>query len=209
MASKIIKRASAVYSHYNGGETAAQVLGRDCDLEYLGREARYPLSGYGRHNQIYRVVGTDDAVIIWNDTTGTNLVGGIEVRGGWFASRRAHGKRCRAVAEATGLPFEAVLAVGPERAAELAEATAQVRACACVSGQGWCVYTTPAPKGEIVLHSEGVHALQKCGIARRKDVLVALLPNFAETIGKMGQKNSTRLAELLLRRAGLSGVDRY
>ncbi|MED5094523.1 hypothetical protein [Bacillus safensis] len=98
--------------------------------------------------------------------------------------KRAYAKRCGNVSRATGLPFEIVLAVSPERVDILKGI------------------------GNLIPTKEQVWALVHCGIERRKEALYQVLGYFkyhALNVHEMGQINSDRLANYIAKPA----LDKY
>lgn len=117
-------------------------------------------------------------------------------------AQKAYAAECRAAAAQYGLSFETVLAVSSAHA----EAVNYVVTC---------LESTPTEfmsSMELELtsdfarceadgwrHSGGSAWDLRCGIARRKSVLVRLFPEMVDSISAMGQLNSTRLADEVLK----------
>lgn len=89
-------------------------------LQYLGTRSRWTGTGY--HDSLYRIHGTDDRVVVSHNDGPVDNLGwaNASLEKGYFAQARAYGAACREAARQHGLTVEAVLAVGPENAAEFA-----------------------------------------------------------------------------------------
>ncbi|MDR0398011.1 MAG: hypothetical protein LBH36_02405 [Candidatus Nomurabacteria bacterium] len=159
-------RASQITSRSVGSELE---LPRDTELEFVERQSRQPGTAYSRN--VYRIVGTDDAVVVRHDTDTAKILAG------YFQARKDYGAACSKAARNCGLPFEVVLAVGPDNAEEFAQVAKSLR-------------------GKV---SQGEVYELSCGIGRRKAALGRLLPEsrLKVEILAMGQKNSTRVAEFV------------
>ncbi len=151
-------------------------------VEFIETQSRWTGTGY--KNSIYRVVGTDDAIIILhNNGTVDNLSwDSVRVKKGYFAERRSYGQRVGALARKYRLPFELCLALGDRE-----------------NIYPWFL-SALTQLGHVTVST--VNDLW-AGINRRKAGLrVALGDDLYDAIGidKMGQQNSTRIAEYVAKR---------
>ena len=117
-------------------------------------------------------------------------------------AQRAYAAECGSAAAQYGLSFETVLAVGPANA----ESVYQVVTCLEQVPFEHMSTTVAELVSDFVSceadgwrHSGGIAWDLGCGIARRKSVLVKVFPEMAELISAMGQLNSTRLANEVLK----------
>lgn len=144
--------------------------------------------GTGYRNLIYRVIGTDDAVIIEENHHSSGMFyDRARMEPGYFAQQRAYGAACRRESKCWGLPMEVCLALGPELCEEFAIKVAAV--------------TT--------VSADMLHELS-CGIGRRKAAILKLLDEapgglcserLAERVNSFGQANAWRVADYLSAKA--------
>lgn len=161
---------------------SATGLSADTELEFIEQVAR--CTGTGYRNSIYRVVGSDDAIIIkHNNGAPDNLSwDSVEVITGYFAERKAYGQVVGMLTRKYRIPFEVGLAIGTKEKLY----PWFLAACAQLD------HLTEDDKSDL-----------RAGIARRKAGLqVALGQDLYDAldIDGMGQRNSSRIASYVLSR---------
>lgn len=191
-------------AHYAEGRTISSETGLapETEVEYISSQSRWTGTGY--YNSVYRVCGTDDALIIrHNDGPRDNVFwDNVSIKKGYFAKQRSYGAACRRASRQYHLPMEVCLALGPELIAEFADEAAKL-----TYRRGGSIYSTyegDAPIEPYVLNSTSLHELF-CGIGRRKRAILGLIAGCSEElkakIQEMGQKNSRRIAHFLADKA--------
>jgi hypothetical protein len=185
-------------AHYADGRTVASETGLapETEVEYIGRQSRWTGTGY--YNSIYRICGTDDALVIrHNDGPMSNVSwDNVSLKKEYFAEQRSYGTACREASQKYHLPMEVCLAVGPEFCEEFAAEAAKV-----TYREGGFIgsNTTGFAKVEPYKLDDGAVNELRAGIGRRKGAIIALLAGCSEElkakIDRMGQKNSTRIAQ--------------
>ena len=170
-----------------GDYPAAEVLPEmdpNTELEFCQSVSRQAGTGYA--DDIYRIVGTDDAVIVecnlYNNDDGFH--DSVRVVEGYFAERRNYGVACGEASRRLALPFQVVLAVGPEFADE---------------------YKVALDLVERKPDRQLYHELVNCGIERRKSAILWLIgENISDElyskVQNFGQVNSDRIARHLARK---------
>lgn len=149
-------------------------------FEYVDTQSRWVGTGY--ETDIFRIVGTDDALLIYRNEGGgqSPFYDDPCFEEGYFAERRAYGKACGELAKKYKVPFELVLAIGPRE--KLVEYFAALK---------------------VPFNKDWEHELTGCGIARRKSAITEVIgETMAEKISlsSMGQINSARVARYLTTR---------
>jgi hypothetical protein len=188
-------------AHYADGRTVSSETGLapETEVQYICYQSRWTGTGYG--NSIYRICGTDNALVIrHNDGPRDNLCwDNVEIKEGYFAEQRAYGAACRKASKRYHLPMEVCLAVGPELIAEFANEAAKVTYRR--EGAIYGTYEDDAPIEPYVLNCTTSHELS-CGIGRRKRAVIGLLAECSEElktkIREMGQRNSERIARFFI-----------
>lgn len=160
-------------------QESPEVIPYHLDVEATWADSVSKMAGTGYTTDIYRIVGTDDAVVIHRNEGGVHcpFYDLVTFKPGFFTERRVHWEKCKKMAEQFSVPVELVLAVYPVE--EVVEAFAEM---------------TPAFDKELD------HELRRCGIARRKEAIAKIIgEGLADVIdlSRMGQKNSTRIALFL------------
>lgn len=157
--------------------TLAEILelSPELEVEWIDRVSRWTGTGYT--NDIYRVVGTEDAIVVENNHyCEGRFFACPDYKPGYFAEKRSYAKECGKISRKTSIPFEVVLAIGPNHPMEVYQALLSV-------------------KGQTV--TEETMSDLCAGINRRKYgcevVLGSDLYNTLQ-IGGMGQSHSTRVA---------------
>ena len=153
-------------------------LPADTLVEWVGRRSRWTGTGYV--DSLYRIVGTDDLLIIHHNDGPLEDIhrDTAEVKKGFFDEARIYSKRVGKLSRKYGIPFNVALALGD-----------------CEELYYWFVAATPKQKLRRVTNKTlaNLHA----GISRRKEGLFEVLGAElydALKIGGMGQENSTRIA---------------
>ena len=151
------------------------------DVSFVRRMSRKAGTGYADY--VFRIDGSDDAIIV---RTGLNTRAVLER--GYFAKSRSYAQACGRLSREFNIPFEVALVLGTDRAV-YPRFTAEVASAvdALVAGEG----SAPAAEDDLC-----------CGINRRKAALEWCLEqevSEALRIKRMGQKNSARLADYILR----------
>ena len=149
----------------------------NAEMEFVQKQTRWVGTGY--KNSIYRLMGTDDAIIIVHGAGKSYqdaLKDCVEYEKGYFTKQKEYARECGKVSREHDIPFYAVLALGPEMA---------IRA-------------------KIILKNTSVFKVGYfwdelgCGISRRKAALLEIFKDdtaLCREIEYMGQINSGRLAE--------------
>ena len=113
---------------YADGRTVASETGLapETEVEYICRQSRWTGTGYT--SDIYRICGTDDALIIrHNDGPVDNIYwDNVQIKKGYFAKQRSYGAACREASQKYHLPMEVCLAVGPDLCEEFATEAGRV-----------------------------------------------------------------------------------
>lgn len=182
--------------HEDGRTVASETgLAPETQVEFVCRQSRWTGTGYA--NSVYRICGTDDALIIRHgDGPVDNIYWDtVIVEKGYFAKQRSYGAACREASQKYHLPMEVCLAVGPELCEEFAAEAAKVT---YQSGGYIGDRVVPATVEPYRLNDGTVNEL-KVGIGRRKKAILSLIAECSEElkakIGDMGQKNSARIAQ--------------
>ena len=191
-------------AHYAEGRTISSETGLapETEVEYISSQSRWTGTGY--YNSVYRVCGTDDALIIrHNDGPRDNVFwDNVVVEKGYFSKQRAYGAACREASRKHHLPMEVCLALSPEFCEEFAAEVDKLTYRR--EGAIYGTYEGDAPIEPYVLNSTSLHELF-CGIGRRKRAILNLLAECSEElkakISGMGQKNSRRVAHFLADKA--------
>lgn len=177
---------------------------RGTEVEHVKTVSRQRGTGY--ENDIYRIVGTDDAVVIGRNwySQYSGFHDTADFAPGYFAEQRAYGAACREASRTYDLPVEVCLAIGPDLVGEFCLLVEQIRLAPETPARSWTAdkdgvrETTPK---DPLLYPELLHELQNCGIYRRKEATLALLPEASEElvrrIESAGQVNSRRVAGYL------------
>lgn len=184
-------------ARYADGRTVASETGLapETEVEYVCRQSRWAGTGYT--NSIYRICGTDDALVVHhNDGPVDNIYwDNVRVEKGYFAKQRSYGAACREASRKYRLPMEVCLAVGPELCEEFAAEAAKV-----AYHPGGFIGSNAVGFAEVEpywLDDGAVNELY-AGIGRRKKATLSLIAECSEElktrIGSMGQKNSERIA---------------
>ena len=184
-------------ARYAAGRTVASETGLapETEVEYICRQSRWTGTGYA--NSVYRICGTDDALIIRHcDGPVDNIYwDNVHVEKGYFARQRSYGAACREASRKYRLPMEVCLAVGPEFCEEFAAEAAKV-----TYHEGGFIGSNAVGFAEVEpywLDDGAVNELY-AGIGRRKKAILSLIAECSEElkakIGSMGQKNSERIA---------------
>lgn len=175
-----LENGSAAYA---AGRTVMSETGLpgDTKVEYVGHRSRWTGTGY--RNSLYRIVGTDDLLVIrHNDGPVNNLDwDNVEVIQGYFRKQREFGREVGFISKMYDVPFEVCLALGTNQ-----EVYPKFIGAIKVARDNNLRYTKLRLMGDL-----------KAGINRRKDGLLAVLGSeLYDAIGieSMGQKNSERLA---------------
>ena len=188
-------------AHYADGRTVSSETGLapETEIEYICYLYRQTGTGYG--NTLYRICGTDDALIIRHNSGPRDNIcwDNVHIEKGYFAKQRPYGAACRKASKRYHLPMEVCLAVGPELckefAAEAAKVTYHHGGVICSNADDDCAETKPYR-----LDNGALHELF-CGINRRKKAILALIAECSEElkakIEGMGQRNSERIAHFL------------
>ncbi len=182
-------------------------------------------SGTARKDKIYRVSGTDTAVVVHEANGGIKNLwrNDIEIDETYFQRSRDYARRCAIAARRHHLPMEVILAIGPEYAADFAYAAGRVKhmhgRIVETTKQGyqtgeWHIYMVcadprrplPRPVDEMP-QSQGIESELywelSCGIDRKKKALLSLLwgasDDLRAKVENMGQKNTQRLADYFKR----------
>jgi hypothetical protein len=153
-------------------------LPADTKVEYVGHRSRWTGTGY--RNSLYRIVGTDDLLVIrHNDGPVDNLDwDNVEVIHGYFRKQREYGREVGVLSKMYDIPFEVCLALGTNQ-------------------EVYPRFTEAIKVARDKVGRTRLLADLKAGINRRKDGLLAVLGSeLYDAIGieSMGQKNSERLA---------------
>lgn len=147
-------------------------LSPETEVEFFQTQCAWPGTGY--RTDIYRVTGSDDAVTVYHNVDITN----VTLRKGYFAERREYGRQCYKASKRTRLPMPVCLALGPDLCDEFAALTNNLEV------------------------SENMKNELSCGIKRRKNAIFMLLgqisPQLKSRIDRMGQGNSSRIADYLI-----------
>ncbi len=174
------------------------------ETEVVYAESQSRQTGTGYRNDIYRICGSDDAIIIrHNDgyVTEDVSVDSVSVSKGYFAEKREYGRACGKLSRRYGVPFEVALVLGTEDSlySRLADALKAAKEGA---------WLTDVEEYIAFLYSEGrdeqysdVFASLSAGINRRKVALKYILGDeFYNELGiyGMGQVHSERLARYVL-----------
>ena len=183
---------------YAKGRTVSSETGLapETEVEYICRQSRWTGTGYT--NDIYRICGTDDALVIrHNDGPMDNICwDGVCIEEGYFASQRSYGAACGKASRKYHLPMEVCLAVGPELCEEFAAEAAKVT---CYPGGFIGSNTIGFAEVKPYKLDDGAVKELGAGIGRRKAAILSLLSECSEELNEkisgMGQKNSTRIAE--------------
>ena len=170
-------------------------LAPETEVEYICRQSRWVGTGYA--NDIYRICGTDDSLIIRHCDGPVDNIDwdNVQIKKGYFAEQRSYGAACREASRKYCLPMEVCLAVGPELCEEFAAEADKV---------------TYHPGGFIGSNSVGFAEVEPywlddgavnelyAGIGRRKKAILSLVAECSEElkakVSNMGQKNSERIA---------------
>ena len=182
---------------YADGRTVASETGLapETEVEYICRQSRWTGTGYA--NSVYRICGTDDALIIRHcDGPVDNIYwDNVNVVKGYFAKQRSYGAACREASRRYHLPMEVCLAVGSELCEEFATEAAKV-----TYHEGGFIGSNAVGFAEVEpywLDDGAVNELY-AGIGRSKKAILSLIAECSEElkakIGSMGQKNSERIA---------------
>ena len=184
-------------ARYAAGRTVASETGLapETEVEYICRQSRWTGTGYA--NSVYRICGTDDALIIRHcDGPVDNIYwDNVNVVKGYFAKQRSYGAACREASRRYHLPMEVCLAVGSELCEEFATEAAKV-----TYHEGGFIGSNAVGFAEVEpywLDDGAVNELY-AGIGRSKKAILSLIAECSEElkakIGSMGQKNSERIA---------------
>lgn len=166
-----------------GQRTVASELGLDPAtlLQCMGTRSRWTGTGY--RDDLYRIHGTDDRVVVSHNSGSIDNIGwaSASLEKNYFARARAHGVACREAARQHGLTVEAVLAIGPENAAEFAAVLKKI-----------------VESGDANFHE------LSCGIDRRKTEQCRLFAKAGASEQLMdklscGQRNSYRISDAISR----------
>lgn len=184
-------------ARYADGRTVASETGLapETEVEYVCRQSRWTGTGYS--NSIYRIVGTDDALVIrHNDGSVDNIYwDNVRVEKGYFAAQRSYGTACRKASRKYCLPMEVCLAIGPKLCEEFATEVAKV-----TYHEGGFIGSNAVGFAKVEPYQLDDGAVNElcAGIGRRKTAILSLLAECSEElrtkIGNMGQKNSERVA---------------
>lgn len=188
-------------ARYAAGRTVASETGLapETEVEYICRQSRWTGTGYA--NSVYRICGTDDALIIRHcDGPVDNIYwDNVNVAKGYFAKQRSYGAACREASRKYRLPMEVCLAVGPEFCEEFAAEAAKV-----TYHPGGFIGSNAVGFAEVEpywLNDGAVNELY-AGIGRRKKAILSLIAECSEglraQISGMGQKNSERIARFFI-----------
>ena len=183
---------------YAKGRTIASETGLapETKVEYFCRQSRWTGTGYA--NSIYRICGTDDALVIrHNDGPAAYDISrdNVHVEKDYFAKRRVYGAACRKASKEYDLPMEVCLAVGPKLCEEFAAEAAKV-----TYHEGGFIGSNSVGFAEVEPYwlDDGAVNELCAGIGRRKKAILSLIAECSEElkakIGNMGQKNSERIA---------------
>ena len=184
-------------ARYAAGRTVASETGLapETEVEYICRQSRWTGTGYA--NSVYRICGTDDALIIRHcDGPVDNIYwDNVNVAKGYFAKQRSYGAACREASRKYRLPMEVCLAVGPDLCEEFATEAGRVTYHA-----GGFIGSNAVGFAEVKPYwlDDGAVNELCAGIGRRKKAIMSLIAGCSEElkakISGMGQKNSERIA---------------
>ena len=194
---KTINEIKLENGRYAEGRTIASETGLapETKVEYFCRQSRSTGTGY--KNSIYRICGTDDALVIrHNDGPVYDIFrDNVRVEKDYFAKRRSYGAACREASRKYGLPMEVCLAVGPEFCEEFAAEAAKV-----TYHEGGFIGSNSVGFAEVKPYwlDDGAVNELCAGIGRRRKATLSLIADCSEElkaqISGMGQKNSERIA---------------
>lgn len=147
-------------------------------VQYVGRQTRWTGTGYS--NSLYRIVGTDDLLVIYHNSGSINNIyrDSVAVTKEYFAEQKSYAKRVGILSRKYQIPFEVGLAIGDKEDlySQLKNAMVNVDV------------------------SVGTIRDFNAGINRRKAGIMAILGSElynALNIDSMGQRNSERIAQYL------------
>ena len=185
-------------ARYADGRTVMSETGLtpETEVEYVCRQSRQTGTGYA--NDIYRIYGTDDALVIrHNDGPVDNIYwDNVRIEKGYFAAQRSYGTACRKASRQYCLPMEVCLAIGPELCEEFATEVAKV-----TYHEGGFIGSNAVGFAKVEPYQLDDGAVNElyAGIGRRKKAILSLIAECSEElkakISAMGQKNSTRIAQ--------------
>lgn len=182
---------------YANGRTVVSETGLapETEVEYICRQSRWDGTGYT--NSIYRICGTDDALVFrHNDGPVDNIYwDNVCVEKGYFAKQRSYGSSCREASRRYHLPMGVCLALGPELCKEFAAKAAKV-----TYHPGGFIGSNAVGFAEVEPYwlDDGAVNELNAGIGRRKKAILSIIAECSEElkarISGMGQKNSERIA---------------
>lgn len=174
-------------------------LAPETEVEYICRQSRWTGTGYT--NDIYRICGTDDALVIQHNDGAVDNPNwdSVILAKGYFAAQRSYGATCREASRKYRLPMEVCLAIGPELCEEFATEAAKV-----TYHQGGFIGSNAVGFAEVEPYwlDDGAVNELCAGIGRRKTAILALIAESSEElkakISGIGQKNSGRIAQFFV-----------
>lgn len=179
---------AGVCTDNRANRTVMSETGLPAGTEVLFVEDRSRSRGTGYKDSIFRILGTEDALILHHCAGPVDNLdwADIEVRKDFFKDRRSFGQRVGRLTRKYHLPFEVGLALGDDEE----------------------VYKTflaeVAAFSYLVREDEVVGADIYAGISRRKSALRKILgEDLCERLNlyRMGQENTSRLARYIISRA--------
>lgn len=189
---------------YAEGRTVTSETGLipETEVEYICRQPR--LAGTRYTNDIYRICGTDDALVIrHNDGPVENICwDSVCIEEEYFAEQRAYEEACRKASQKYHLPIDVCLAVSPKLCKEFAAEAAKV-----TYHPGGFIGSNAGGFAKVKPYKVDDGAVKElCASMRhRKPAILSLLAECSEElkarISGMSEENSTRIAEFFVKMA--------
>lgn len=166
-------------------------LEEDREIEFV---SRINLPNTSHKKFVYRVVGTEDAIILHIEISKKGEIQTTaKLSNNYFSDRHNYGEESRKTAQKYQLPIEVVLAISPEYTPEFAKLVEKL-----IIATGLECELVPYRINNIA-----VEELSSKSISRKRRAILALFPGMSSGLKErvktmMGSKNLNRMAKFLL-----------